>query len=503
MLEQLERRRYNWLHNCTDSSLYSKKRSAMCTTSPSSSNPFHVFNERVVIAMVGLPARGKSFLSQTIVRYMNYCGCPTRIFNAGNLRRRDGLAGTDAAFFDASNQGAKDLREALAMECLEAAIEWIQEPLMGCSIGILDATNTTVARRRKVIDRIKEVYEADPCVKLIFVESITNDKAILENNYRMKLANDDYQGKDAEVALTDFRKRVEAYEAVYETICEDTDGNDIRYIKLLNAGEKLITKNIEGFLLRRVQRLLGSVHLWPRTIWISLVGETENDLKGVLGGDPCLSEAGLEYTKGLRDLIAEREKECDTTFGEPGIGKVVIYTGTNRRYVTSGEILFSKKENRKSLAKSVAGFSFFTPERQLLNFGTINDINVGLLDSLSEKETEVRFPEEVQKRKLDKLNYRYPGTGGESYQDLISRCGELVCMLEQSRGNSLLVCDRAVFRVVAAYFLGKSSEEIPHMEVSGVLELSRNENGFTPKTLEVSVGRATTSRGAGTVLSAP
>lgn len=411
------------------------------------------------------------------------------------------MAGTDAAFFDASNKDAKNIREMLAMECLEAAIQWVQDPSRcGCSIGILDATNTTAERRKKVIDRISEVAESDPCVKLVFVESITDDAAILENNFRMKLSNKDYADSDAEAALLDFRKRVEAYEAVYETISEDADGNSTRYIKLINAGEKLITKNIEGFLLRRVQRLLGSVHLYPRTIWIALVGENENDLKGVLGGDPCLSEAGLEYAEGLRDLISEREKECQTTYGEPGVGKVVIYTGTSQKYLRTGEILCEKKKGRRALAQSVMGFSFYIPERQVLNLGTMNDINAGQLDSLSEQEREVRYPEEIQARKLDKLNYRYPGTGGESYQDLISRCGEVVCMLEQSRGNSLVVCDRAVFRVVAAYFLGKTIEEIPHMEVNGVLELSRNEDGFCSKELEVTAGRATTSHGAGTIL---
>jgi len=468
------------------------------------SNPFNVFQGKLVIAMVGLPARGKSYLSQSIVRYMNYLGCPTRIFNAGNLRRREGLAGTNASFFDQNNREANETREKLAMECLDEAIRWIQRSKSGCSIGILDATNTTIARRKKVVERINEAYKLDPSIMLLFVESLADDQDLLENNYSMKLANDDYKGKDPKQALEDFRKRVKMYESIYEPLSDELDGNSVRYIKLLNAGEKLVTKNIEGFLLRRVQRVLGSVHLWPRTIWVVLVGETEHDLKGILGGDPFLSEAGLEYTEGLRELIAEREKQCDTTHGESGVGKLVIYTGTSKRYIQSAKILYSERKGKTAPCTSSSRAnlsSFHIPERRVLTLGTANDVNAGLLDSLSQEERETRFPQEVAARQADKLNYRYPGTGGESYQDLISRCGEIVCMLEQSRGNSLLICDRAVFRVVSAYFCGKTIDEIPHMDVKkGVLELSRNERGFSATEFDVSAGRATTSHGPGTVL---
>ena len=43
-------------------------------------NSYTVFQERVVIAMVGLPARGKSYISKAIVRYLNFLGCPSRLF---------------------------------------------------------------------------------------------------------------------------------------------------------------------------------------------------------------------------------------------------------------------------------------------------------------------------------------------------------------------------------------------------------------------------------------
>ena len=53
------------------------------------------------------------------------------------------------------------------------------------------------------------------------------------------------------------------------------------------------------------------------------------------------------------------------------------------------------------------------------------------------------YPREYAARAADKLRYRYPGPGGESYMDLIMRLDSAILMLEQTRGNALVVCDRA------------------------------------------------------------
>ena len=56
--------------------------------------------------MVGLPARGKTYISRKISRYLNWLGYNTRVFNIGNYRRE--YCGTDckADFFDPKNNNA-------------------------------------------------------------------------------------------------------------------------------------------------------------------------------------------------------------------------------------------------------------------------------------------------------------------------------------------------------------------------------------------------------------
>ena len=149
-------------------------------------SPFQLMTDRVVIVMVGLPARGKSYLSKAIMRYLNFLGCPCRLFNAGNKRRDQGLAGTGAAFFDASNADAKAQREAMAMETLDDLLGWLLGWPRGCAVGIFDATNTTVARRRAVAQRCARQR---PAVSALYVESVCEDESILAHNYQMKLGN--------------------------------------------------------------------------------------------------------------------------------------------------------------------------------------------------------------------------------------------------------------------------------------------------------------------------
>jgi hypothetical protein len=75
--------------------------------------------KKLVLVMVGLPARGKSFVVHKATKYIEWLGFPTRIFNVGNFRRKIGKAGESSNFFSAENEDAKRLREDMAMQVLE------------------------------------------------------------------------------------------------------------------------------------------------------------------------------------------------------------------------------------------------------------------------------------------------------------------------------------------------------------------------------------------------
>lgn len=100
--------------------------------------------KKLVLVMVGLPARGKSFVVHKATRYIEWLGFPTKMFNVGDHRRQVGKAGENASFFSAENVDAKKLREDLAMEVLDDLIDWLETK---GHVAVFDATNTTKIRR--------------------------------------------------------------------------------------------------------------------------------------------------------------------------------------------------------------------------------------------------------------------------------------------------------------------------------------------------------------------
>lgn len=181
---------------------------------------------KLVIIMVGLPARGKSYLTKKIQRYLSWQQHNSRIFNVGNRRRIAAGVGhrssatqqpkkadspeqtaatillnggadpptideptkldlnsptkadgepidQSATFFDPNNETAAKLREQVALDTLDELLDYLL--LDGGAVGILDATNSTVHRRQLLVEHIKE---REPKLGILFIESICHDETV-------------------------------------------------------------------------------------------------------------------------------------------------------------------------------------------------------------------------------------------------------------------------------------------------------------------------------------
>merc|ERR1712232_239225 len=83
-------------------------------------------SKRLVLVLVGLPGRGKSFISRKLYSYFIWRGSACKVFNVGKYRRAavnsisDSNSGTtnapacDANFFDARNETAAKIRHECA-----------------------------------------------------------------------------------------------------------------------------------------------------------------------------------------------------------------------------------------------------------------------------------------------------------------------------------------------------------------------------------------------------
>lgn len=132
----------------------------------------------------------------------------------------------------------------------------------------LDATNSTFERRRWIRERI----EKEPTLQLLFLESFCDDPAIIATNVALKVQSGDPDYKDMTKAKAeaDFRKRIAAYESVYDTISEP----DLSYCRIMNVGRQVTINRIQGYLQSRIAFYLMNLHLKPRNIYLSRVSWT-------------------------------------------------------------------------------------------------------------------------------------------------------------------------------------------------------------------------------------
>ncbi len=64
----------------------------------------------------------------------------------------------------------------------------------------------------------------------------------------MKLNGPDYKNMDPDMAIADFRSRIENYQKVYETLSEAEEAQKVSYIKIIDVGRKVIAHHITGYL---------------------------------------------------------------------------------------------------------------------------------------------------------------------------------------------------------------------------------------------------------------
>lgn len=171
-----------------------------------------------------------------------------------------------ATFFDPHNPAAYQLRTQMAEECLEQLITWLKN---GGNVGIHDATNSSKARRDAIAARIAK----EPSLRLIFLESVCTDPAVVAANVAVKVSSGDpdYANMSPDKAKEDFLKRIKHYEENYETVDGDGTEEHLSYCKIFDVGRAVTVNHIHGYLESRIAFYLMNLHITPRNIFFSRV----------------------------------------------------------------------------------------------------------------------------------------------------------------------------------------------------------------------------------------
>ncbi|KAF1807219.1 6-phosphofructo-2-kinase-domain-containing protein [Mucor lusitanicus] len=438
-------------------------------------------DSKLVVVMVGLPARGKSYIVKKLRRYLNWLQYETKVFNVGNLRRVNKASqqlDQSANFFDPDNKDGNKIRDELAIMVLDQLIDWLRT---GGRVAIHDATNSTIQRRKLLIDRLQQ----EPDIKVLILESVCTDKTVLERNFRLKLSGPDYKDKDPAKALSDFRHRVANYERAYEPVGDWEEDHDIQYCKLVNVGKKVIAHNISGYLSGQCIFYLMNFNLAERQIFVTRHGESEDNITGRIGGDAPLSAKGRKFSKALARFVKERRIAFALDLARRKIqeekeSKDPLKDSDDEEQVTEQEHKEEKKVRATAEAISNSQFTIWTSmlkrsmetaqsfdpdEYDIKHIRFLNEINSGSREGMTYEEIKSQFPSEFQARQDNKLYYRYPGMGGESYLDVIHRLQSMIIELERMNQSCLIVTHRVVLRILLGYLLEWSQTQMPHMLV--------------------------------------
>ena len=137
------------------------------------------------------------------------------------------------------------LRTAVADAALKDTLEYLDRE---GDVAIFDATNTTRERRQIIFDTVVVKNQ----FKCLFLESICDNPQLIETNIiDVKVHSPDYDNMDKEKALSDFLQRIEHYNEVYVPMAEEHESH-LSFMKVVNAGEKLIINRHEGNLQSRI-----------------------------------------------------------------------------------------------------------------------------------------------------------------------------------------------------------------------------------------------------------
>jgi broad specificity phosphatase PhoE/predicted kinase len=376
---------------------------------------------KLVIALVGLPARGKSTMARKLARTLEVDGAVVRVFNNGELRRK--LAREEDTsqpeFFSPDNPRGVEFRERCARLNLDLALSFLRDH---GEVAILDASNVTSARRRL----IRATFSDLP---ILFIECLNADEEALEANLKRKASLKEFQGLEPEEALRSFVRRIAYYESIYEPLSDEpnrilVDSFDTCILQVQIQEVLPFYDRIRDVVTTRI----------VRNLFLLRHSETYSNLEDRIGGDSDLTETGQAQARALAEYFATQRIP-------------IIFTSGHRRTMQTAQPIADAQEHCTIIA---------LPE--------FNEIHAGLCEGMTYEEIRTRLPQIAGARTRNKYDYVYPeGEGYVTMEERIRRGLKKVFYLNAHDDNIMIVGHRAVNRMILCDFLFRPKEEVPYI----------------------------------------
>ena len=373
---------------------------------------------RLYIAMVGLPARGKSTIATKLKESLVHESLETKIFNNGDVRRSMIRGNTSYAhFFDPNNSEAFTVREEITLKNMEMAQRFLNSD---GNVAILDASNISQDRRKNIQAKLNDY-------PLLFIECVNNDEEILNASILRKINLTEFGHLTKEEAIKSFTERISYYKSIEEPLKSERN-----YIRLDSLNNRIINEeqsdNIPFYDQIRDFLTTNTVE----NLYLIRHGKTYYNAEDRIGGDSSLTEEGQAQARGLANHFKE-------------IKVPLIFTSEKKRTHQTALPIKEAQENCT-----------------IIPLAELNEIDSGICECMSYEDIRSQMPDVFAARKMDKYNYVYPnGEGYVTMQERINRGIKKALYLSNPSDNILIVGHRAVNRMVLSHFLFRRQEDVP------------------------------------------
>lgn len=378
---------------------------------------------KLVVAMVGLPASGKSTVASKIAQCLGAEGVAVRVFNNGDVRR-EMLTGRDTAspeFYSPQNREGVALRDKIARINMERAVDFLEK---GGEVAVLDATNVS-AQRRRVIKQALAGYS------LFFVECVNSDPELLAASISRKAKLPEFSHMERPHAEACFRERVSYYETIYTPLVDEEN-----FVVLDTLDNRILRERVQAVLpyYRVLRDLL--VSDWVRNLHLARHGETLYNLEMRIGGDSDLTARGMVQAQALAWAFRD-------------IPLPYVFTSTKKRTRQMAMVLCDGRDDCRVLA---------LPE--------FDEIDAGICDAMTYDQIARDMPSVHSARTRDKFNYVYPeGEGYGTLQARVERGVKKALYLSGNAENILIIGHQAVNRMILSHFLYRRTEDVPYIHI--------------------------------------
>ncbi|ORC87659.1 6-phosphofructo-2-kinase/fructose-2,6-biphosphatase [Trypanosoma theileri] len=418
----------------------------------------------LIVIMVGLPGRGKTYIARQIKRYFQWNGLKSNIFTHAEYRKK--------LISDECITGYEITPEQEC--CISAAIahDITQFVAEDDSVAILDGTNCTSTRRMALMSSINNTGLIRPS-RVVFVEVINNDTTkVLQNVIHVKEMFPDAK----EDFIEKYYERIERQERIYKTLNPDTD-NDITYIRI----EDQITyslNNISGWMPSRLAYMLHNLSHSPGNLYLTRAGEYVDFVSGRIGGNSQLTERGKAYSEALFEYFEKELKmnsftvmsscalRCTETvrhFEEQSVFQHGSGSGgpssssmenNSAPTATGEEEEEGKEKGEKEGEKTTTGLKL---NCRVAYFPTLDDINHGDCDGQLLSDVRKTMPGTLRRMQEDPYHTAWPN-GECMHQVFNARLEPHIHDIQASTQPVLVVSHLHLLQGLYSYFVSENDE---------------------------------------------